>query len=72
MFITFEIWIFFLQKHMDLLREAFIRPPELCDARFITDTCTLFHVFWTVDKLIPIVRLGGARTIFNVTLIGFV
>ncbi len=52
-FITFEIWIFFLQKHMDLLQEAFIHTPELCEARFIMDARTLFHVFWTVDNKAP-------------------
>ncbi len=58
---------------MDSLQEAFIHPPEPCEARFIMDAHTLFHVFWTVDKkhpLTPIVRLGGARTIFNITPIG--
>ncbi len=75
-FITFEIWIFILQKRMDSLQEAFIHPPppEPCDD-FIKDARTLFHVFWTVDKkhpINPIVRLGGARTIFNITPIGFV
>ncbi len=58
---------------MDSLQEAFIHAPELCETRFIMDACTLFHVFWTVEnKLTPIVRLGGARTIFNITPIGFV
>ncbi len=44
-FITFEIWIFFLQKRMDSLQEAFIHPPEPCEACFITDARTLFHIF---------------------------
>ncbi len=60
---------------MDSLQEAFIHPPEPCEARFIMDVRALFHVFWTVDQkhpLIPIVRLGGARTIFNIPPIGFV
>ncbi len=39
-FITFEIWIFILQKHMDSLQEDFIQPPEPCEARFITDAHT--------------------------------
>ncbi len=34
MFITFEIWIFFLQKRMDSQQEAFIHPPEPCETRF--------------------------------------
>ncbi len=66
----FEIWIFILQKRMDSLKEAFIHPPEPSETRFIMDACTLFHVFWTVDKkhpLTPIVMLGGARTIFYIT-----
>ncbi len=60
---------------MDSQRETFIHPPEPCEGRFITDAHTLFHIFWTVDNkhlLIPTERLGGARTIFNITLIGFV
>ncbi len=74
MFIMFEIWIFFLQKHMDSLQEAFIHAPEPCEARFITDASALFNVFWTVkEKHLPTaITLGIARTIFNITLIGFV
>ncbi len=33
---------------MDSLQEAFIYPPEPCEARFIMDSYTLFYVFWTV------------------------
>ncbi len=65
----FEIWIFFVQKCIHLRKEAFIHPPEPCEARIITDACALFHVFWTVDKkhlLTPIIKLGGARTVFNI------
>ncbi len=75
---VYYIWnmdIYILQKCMDSLQEAFIHPPEPCEGRFITNACTLFHVFWTVDKktpAYPFVRLGGARTIFNITPIGFV
>ncbi len=47
-FIMFEICIFFLQKCMDSQREAFIHPPELCEACFFMDSHTLFYVFWTV------------------------
>ncbi len=32
------------------LQEAFIHPLEACEARFMMDAHTLFHVFWTVDK----------------------
>ncbi len=39
---------------MDLLQETFIHPPEPCEARFITDTRTLLHIFWTVDKKPPL------------------
>ncbi len=35
---------------MDSLQEAFIHPPEPCEARFITDARTLFDYFWTVEK----------------------
>uniref|UniRef100_A0A672NZQ0 Solute carrier family 12 member 2-like n=1 Tax=Sinocyclocheilus grahami TaxID=75366 RepID=A0A672NZQ0_SINGR len=45
-FIMFEIWIFFLHKCMDSLQEAFIHPPEPCEARFITNAHALFDVFW--------------------------
>ncbi len=44
---------------MDSLQEAFIHPPELCETRFITDACTLFHVFWTVDNKHPLTPLKG-------------
>ncbi len=44
MFITFEIGIFFLQKRMDSLQEAFIHGPEPCEAHFIMDAHTLFNV----------------------------
>ncbi len=33
---------------MDSLQEAFIHPPEPCEARFFMDSRTLFYVFWTV------------------------
>ncbi len=39
---------------MDSLQEAFIHPPEPCEACFITDTSALFHVFWIVDKKHPL------------------
>ncbi len=75
-FIRFEIWIFIFQKRMDSLQEAFIHNfIQLCEAWFITDARTLFDVFRTVyskHPFIPIVRLGGARTIFYITQIGFV
>ncbi len=32
-------------------------PLEPCEARFITDACTLFHVSWTVDKKHPLTPL---------------
>ncbi len=35
-FITFEIWIFILQKRMDSLQWAFIHPLEPCEGCFIT------------------------------------
>ncbi len=74
-FITFEIWIFFLQKCMASLQEAFIHPPEPCEAHFIMDARALFDVFWTVEqKHLPIamIEFRRARTIFNITPIGFV
>ncbi len=49
-FIMLEIQIYFLQKCMVSLQEAFIHPLEPCEARFIEDGCTLFDFFWTVEK----------------------
>ncbi len=66
---------FFLQKLMDSLQEAFIHAPELCEARFIMDALALFDVFWTVEQKNPLtamITLRKARTIFNITPIGFV
>ncbi len=42
--VMFEIWIFRLQKRIDLLQQAFIHP------------CTVFHVFWTVDNKHPLLE----------------
>ncbi len=67
--------IFLLQKWMDSLQEAFIHPPEPCEARFIMDACALFDVLWTVQQIHPptaMITLGIARTIFNTTPTGFV
>ncbi len=50
-------------------------PPEPCEACFIMDGCTLFDFFWTVEQKHPftaIIKLGRARIIFNIALIGFV
>ncbi len=70
------IWeLFSLQKRMDLLQEAFIHAPEPCEARFIMDACTLFNVSWTVEQKPPptaMIEHRCARTIFNITPIGFV
>ncbi len=60
---------------MNSLQEAFIHPPELCEARFIMDAYALFNVFWTVKQKHPptaMIELRSARTIFNITLIVFV
>ncbi len=73
-FIMFEIWISIFQKRMDSLKGAFIHPPEPCEGYFITDAHTLFHIFRTRSSkypFIPIERLGGTRTMFYVTPIGF-
>ncbi len=52
---------------MDSLQEAFIHPPEPCEARFIMDEHTLFDYFWTVEqkhsRYTPVIKLGRARTI---------
>ncbi len=49
-FITFEIWIFFLQKCMDSLQEAFIHPPE-CDI-FISLSIVIYfcHNFFKLNQ----------------------
>ncbi len=46
-----------------------------CEAHFITDARALFDYFLTVEQKhqpIPILAVGRARQIFNITLIGFV
>ncbi len=50
-------------------------PPEPCEARFIMDAYALFDVLWTVEQKHPptaMIELRRARTIFNITLTGFV
>ncbi len=71
--------IFFLQKLIDSLQEAFIHLPELWEAHFIMDAYTLFDFFWTVKKkkkkhlsIAIIIMFGSTRTIFNMTPIRFV
>ncbi len=60
---------------MDLLQEAFIHPPEQCEAHFNMHAHALFDVFWTVEQKhahTAMIQLGIARTIFYITPIGFV
>ncbi len=60
---------------LDSLQEAIIHPPEPCEACFIMDVRALFDVFWTVEQKHPptaMITLGIARTMFYITLIGFV
>ncbi len=50
-------------------------PPEQSEARFTMDARTLFDDSWTVEQKHPptaMIKLGIARTIFNITPIGFV
>ncbi len=52
---------------MDSLQEAFILPPEPCEAHLIMDVHALFDVFWTVKQKHPLtamIKLRRARTIF--------
>ncbi len=52
---------------MDSLQGAFMHPPEPCEARFIVDARTLFHVFRTGSRkhlFSPMERLGGTRIFF--------
>ncbi len=74
MCITNEIWIFSYKTH-GFATGGLIHPPELCEARFITDARTLFDVFWTVEQKHPptaMIEIRRARANFNATTIGFV
>ncbi len=57
---------------MGSLQEAFIHPPEQCEAHFIIDGRALFEFFWTVEKNTAIIKLRRARTIFLIIQIGFI
>ncbi len=62
-----KIWIFFLHKHINSLQKPFIKPPEQCGAVLMMDGCTflgfpIFHHTFTA-----IMKLGRARTCFNIT-----
>ncbi len=55
---------------MDSLQEAHIHPPNPYEAHFIMDPRALFDYFWTVEQKhppTPILTLGRARVIFNMT-----
>ncbi len=63
-FITFEIWIFFLRKQFATV--GLYSCPEPCEAHFIIDAHTLFDDLWTVDQKHPpsaMIKLGIAGTI---------
>ncbi len=61
-----DVWIFFLQKHIDLLQEALIHP---LGAMFSYGWMRLDY-FWTVEQKHP---PNTIRTqIFNRTPIGFI
>ncbi len=52
---------------MESLQEAFIHAPELCEAYFTTDRCTLFDVLWTVEQKhqpTAMIKLGTANNNF--------
>ncbi len=51
---------FSYKKHMDLLQEAFIHPPELCEARFIMEVRALFDYFWTCWSETPTYSYSNA------------
>ncbi len=51
-FITFEIWIFFLQKRMDSLQEVLLTPGAMW-GMFIMDARASFDVLWTVQQKPP-------------------
>ncbi len=41
----FKYWSFSYKKRIDPLQEAFIHPPEPCEARFVMDGHVLFDYF---------------------------
>jgi len=60
---------------MDSLQEVFVHPPEPCETLFIMDGYTLFHFFWTdalQHPLSAIKQLERSKTMFNITLTGFI
>ncbi len=68
LFITFEIWIFFLQKRMDSPQEAFIHLPEPCETllfEFLNQLNHLLHeimkIFTLKTQLLCVQKLAGAR-----------
>ncbi len=65
----------FLTKTHGFVGGGLYPPPEPCEACFNMDWCTLFDYFCTVEQKHPstsIIKLGRARIIFIITLIGFV
>ncbi len=55
----------FLTKTHRFTTGGLYSPPELREALFIMDRCTLLNFFWTVEKKHPptaIIKLGRART----------
>ncbi len=65
----------FLRKTHGFATGGLYTHPERCEGRFIMDAHTLVKVSWTVVQKHPLtamIELRSARTIFNITLIGFV
>ncbi len=65
----------FLTKMHGFATGGLYSPPEPCETCFIMDARALFDVFWTVEQKHPptaMIELRSARTIFNITLIGFI
>ncbi len=73
-FITFEIWIFILQKCMDSRQEAFIHPGAVWGMFYYGCTHFISRLLngWQKHPLTPIERLGGVKTTVYIILTGFV
>ncbi len=67
--------IFLTKTHGFATGGPLFMPRSLVRHVFIMDACILFDVFWTVKQKHPptaMITLEIARTIFYITLIGFV
>ncbi len=66
---------FVLQKMHGFATGGLYSSPKPCETHFITNACALFDYVWTVEQKhspTPILMLGRARMIFNISLIVFI